>query len=539
MTAHARQRILIVGGGFGGIYTAMRLQKAVKGRTDIDIALIDQKNYFVFQPLLPEVISGSIGIMHTVTPLRDLCPHVNLYIRKVESINIEKREVVTSHDVRTPLHRIPYDHLVLALGTEENFSIVRGLPEHGLHFKNLGDALALRNRLILMMEAADSEPDINVRRPMLTVVMAGGGFSGVEAIAEVNDFVRAIARRYSHLDASELRIILLHSGTRILPELSESLSLYAQRLLDRRQVEIRLGVRLEAVTADEAILNDGTRIPTHTVIATIGAAPNPVLAALPCQKERGRIVVDANLAVPDYPGLWAVGDCAYIIDHKTGSACPPTAQYAVSEGKCLAGNILASLDGKALRPFSFSALGMMGSLGHQSAVGDVFGIKLSGIIAWFMWRTVYWMKLPGLWRKFYVAIDWFLNLVMPKDIVQLNVAPSESLTREHFEANEVIFRQGDRGDRVYIIIDGEVEVIREDDQGHETVLARLKANDCFGERALIKDDVRNATVRTVTNLNALTLPRSTFTTLFDHIPALRSSLEQLVQERDRQLGERD
>jgi NADH dehydrogenase len=206
MTAHTRQRILIVGGGFGGIYTAMRLQKAVKGRSDIDIALIDQKNYFVFQPLLPEVISGSIGIMHTVTPLRDLCPHVNLYIRRVESIDIEKREVVTSHDVRTQLHHISYDHLVLALGTEENFSMVRGLPEHGLHFKNLGDALALRNRLIFMMEAADSEPDINVRRPMLTVVMAGGGFSGVEAIAEVNDFVRTIARRYSHLDASELRI---------------------------------------------------------------------------------------------------------------------------------------------------------------------------------------------------------------------------------------------------------------------------------------------------------------------------------------------
>jgi NADH dehydrogenase len=211
----------------------------------------------------------------------------------------------------------------------------------------------------------------------------------------------------------------------------------------------------------------------------------------------------------------------------------------VSEGKCLADNLLASLDGKARRPFSFSALGMMGSLGHQSAVGDVLGIKLSGIFAWFMWRTIYWMKLPGLRRKFYVAIDWFLNLIMPKEIVQLNVAPSESLTREHFEANEVVFRQGDLGDRVYIILDGEVEVIRENAQGHETILARLKANDCFGEMALIKDDVRNATVRTVTHLNTLTLPRGTFTTLFDHIPALRDSLEQLVQEREQQLGELD
>ncbi len=424
-----------------------------------------------------------------------------------------------------------YDHLVLALGRVENFTIVRGLHEHGFHFKNLGDALALRSRLIRLLETADSEPDAETRRRLLTIVMAGGGFSGVEGIAAVNDFIRKVIHRYPRLSASDVRIILLQSGPRILPELPESLSLYAQRLLDRRQVELRLRTRLAAVTADEAILNDGKRIATKTVIATVGASSNPILAALPCGQEQHRIQVDANLEVPGYPGVWALGVCALVRDYRTGEPCPPTAQYAVAEAKCLASNILAAIDGGKKRGFSFTPSGLMGSLGHRSAVGEVMGLKVSGLLAWFLWRAVYWQKMPGVRRRFHVALDWLLEIMFPKDLVQLDVAPSQDLSREHFEAEEIIFRQGDIGDRVYVIVDGEVEVTRQNDDGGTLVVARLQAGDCFGEMALIENTPRSATVRAVTHLNALTLQRSTFETLFTHMPALREGFERMMQER--------
>ena len=531
MAGKAGKRILILGGGFGGVYAAMTLQKLFRRHRDVEIALINQENYFVFQPMLAEVISGNIGILNTITPIRDLCRDVSLYVRKVESIDLERRVVLASHGFRPQSTAIPYDYLVIALGTLENFGVVRGLQEHGLHFKNLGDALVLRNRLIHILEEADIETDAALRRSMLTFVMAGGGFSGVEAIAELNDFVRGVARRYPHVRPEEPKVILLPTGPRILPELPESLSLYAQRLLRRRQVEIRLETRLGAVTAEEAILGDGTRIPTRTLIATIGATPNPVLLSLPMKRERGRIVVNEYLEVPEHPNVWALGDCAYIIDHKTGLPCPPTAQYAVREGRRVALNIQATMQGKERKPFSFSALGMMGSLGHQSAVGHVLGVRVSGLPAWLMWRAIYWAKLPGMTRKFRIGMDWFLSFVLPRELAQINVDPSDSMMREHFEAGEVVFHQGDLGDRMYIVIDGEVEVILTTAEQQTRILAKLSAGEWFGEMALFNDEPRGATVRTITNVNVLAIDRSAFKTLVTHVPPLRAIFEQIMEQR--------
>ncbi len=531
VSANRRKSIVILGGGFGGVYTAMELGKLLKREPDVDITLINRENYFVFQPMLPEVVSGSIGILDTIVPIRRLCPQVNLFTREVETVDLDAKVITTSPGFWPQPRKLEYDYLVLALGTVMNFAGLPGLQEHGLPFKTLGDALFLRNHILHILEEADIEEDRDRRQKLLTFVVAGGGFSGVEAIAEVNDFVREAAKAYRRIDLNEIRLVLLHSGSRILPELSEDLGTFAQRILERRKVEIRLNTRLAGATGEHVLLDGGERIPTKTLISTVPSAPHPLLAALPCRKERGRIVTNEFLELPEFPGVWAVGDCARIVDHKSGQPCPPTAQHAIRQAKCIATNIVATIRGTARRPFTYSSLGTVAALGHHSAVADILGVKVSGYLAWHLWRFFYFMKLPGLDRKLRVAIDWLLDVILPMDIVQLKIARSASISYEHFEPGEAIFRQGDWGDKVYIIMKGEVEIVREEPGKGEILLTKQGSGDCFGELALLSNAPRSATVRTVTAVDALTIDRGAFNSLLAGFAPLRKIFEQMSQER--------
>jgi NADH dehydrogenase len=525
-------RILILGGGFGGVYTAMALEWLLRHdlrRGAVEIALINRENYIVFQPMLPEVISGSIGLVDTITSIRRLCPNTNLYTRQIEEVDLQHRRVIAAAGLGTRPCEIKYDHLVIALGNVTSPADLPGLAEHALPFKYLGDALTLRNRVIHTLEEADIEPDPQVRRALLTFVVVGGGFSGVEVVAELNDFVRAVARNYRHLNVRDVRVILVHSGELIFPELPRSLAEFAQRLLKKRGVEVLLRKRLAGATAEAALLEGGERIATRTLVSTVGAAPNPRVAALPVKKERGRIVVDNHLAVPDYPGVWAVGDCAFVIDGESGEPCPPTAQHAIRQARHLAENVVATLRGAPKTSFAFTALGKMASLGHRSAVGEIFGVRVSGFLAWWLWRTIYLMKLPGLDRKIRVATDWTLDLILPPDIVQLRTEKPFSIRREHFEPNETIFREGDWGDSLYIIVDGEVEITRDVPGRGDVPFARLGRGECFGEMGLVRQMPRSATVRTVTRVNVLAIDRHAFQALFAHLPPLRLFFEQLIQ----------
>jgi NADH:ubiquinone reductase (H+-translocating) len=526
-----RARVLIVGGGFGGVYTAITLEKLLKNDPSVEVGLISKENYLVFQPMLSGVISGSVGILDTIAPIRRLCPHTNLYTREVESIDLKNKTVTMSAGFRPRPYQLEYDHLVIAVGNIASFVGQPGLAEHAMPFKYLGDALVLRNHTIHALEEADIESDPELRRALLTFVVAGGGFSGVEAVAELNDFVRAGARSFRRIDPAEIRVVLLHSGPLVLPELPENLARFAQKLLQRRGVDIRFNTRLAAATAESAILSNGERIPTKTLISTVPSASNPLVAALPCKKERGRIVVNEFLEVLDYPGVWAVGDCAWVVDGKTGQPSPPTAQHAIREGACLARNLVATLRGEPKQAFAFQALGKLAGLGPRSAVADILGFKLSGFVAWFLWRVIYLMKLPGFDRKIRVATDWFLDLVLPPDIVQLKTEKSVGFGREHFEPREVIFRQGDRGDRLYIVVDGEVEMVKEEPRKNEHVLARLGAGECFGEMALVNDNPRMATARSVTSVNLLTVDRNGFHALFAYHPPVRRMFQQLIEQR--------
>jgi NADH:ubiquinone reductase (H+-translocating) len=525
-------RILILGGGFGGVYTALTLEQLLRHdlrRGAVELTLVNRENYMVFQPMLPEVISGSIGLVDTITPIRRLCPNTNLYTRPIEKVDIQRRRVLTAAGLGTQPCEIGYDHLVIALGNVPSLADLPGLAEHALPFKYLGDALTLRNRVIHTLEEADIEPDPQVRRALLTFVVAGGGFSGVEVVAELNDFVRAVTRNFRHLNAGDIRVILVHAGELIFPELPRSLAEFAQRLLSKRGVEVRLRTRLAGATAGAALLEGGERIATRTLVSTVSSVPNPLVAPLPVKKERGRIFVDSHLAVPDYPGVWAVGDCAFVVDAKSGEPCPPTAQHAIRQARRLAENLVATLRGAPKTRFAFTALGKMASLGHRSAVGEFFGVRVSGFLGWWLWRTMYLMKLPGLDRKIRVATDWTLDLILPPDIVQLTTEKPLAIRREHFEPNETIFREGDWGDSLYIILDGEVEITRDVPGQSDVPLARLRRGECFGEMGLVRQMPRSATVRTVTRVNVLAMDRYTFQALFAHLPPLRLFFEQLIQ----------
>ena len=534
MSSTTPTRILILGGGFGGVYTALTLERVLRRqlkRGEVEIALVSRDNYLTFQPMLPEVVSGSIGILDTITPIRRLCPRTDLYTRAIEEIDLKRRRVTLAAGVGSRQLQLRYDHLVIALGNVTSFAGQPGLSEHALPFKYLGDALVLRNHAIHALEEADIERDPKERAGLLTFVVAGGGFSGVEAVAELNDFVRAAARSFRNVRPEEIRVVLLHAGDLILPELPRNLAEFAQRLLMKRGVELRLNARLAGATAEAALLKGGDRIETRTLVSTVPGGPNPVVAALDCPKDRGRIVTDSFLQVPGLPGVWAVGDCAHIVDASTGEPCPPTAQHAVREGRCAAENIAASLRGSAQRAFAFKALGKMGSLGHRSAVAEVFGLKLSGFLAWWLWRTVYLMKLPGLDRKIRVAVDWTLDLLLPSDIVQLRTDRAVSIRREHFEPGQAIFREGDHGDWLYLIEEGEVEVRKQVAGEREVPIRRLGPGDCFGEIALLGDHVRTASTHSLTSANVLAIDRDACQALLSTLPPLRDFFNRLVEER--------
>ncbi len=418
MNSHGRTQIVILGAGFGGVYTAIHLEKLLAHAPEVDITLVNRENFFLFTPMLHEVAASDLDITHIVNPIRKLLHRANFFEGDVEYIDLPNKCIGVSHGYEPHMHELPYDHLVLALGSITNFFNLPGLEEHALTMKSLGDAIHIRNRLIANLEEACSECAVQGRAPLLTVVVAGGGFAGVETIAGINDFLRESVRFYPNLSEELLRIVLVHPGAVILPELGPKLGAYAQKKLLQRGVDIRTNTRVTGVTEHEVTLSDGSTIPSSTVVWTAGTSPNPLLTALPCAKERGRVVVNEYMEVPEWPGVWALGDCALVPDPKTGTPYPPTAQHALRQGKVLARNLTATLRGGQKRPFIFSTLGQLAAIGKRTGVANILGVNFSGFLAWWLWRTIYLSKLPRVEKKLRVMLDWTLDLIFSKDLVQ-------------------------------------------------------------------------------------------------------------------------
>jgi NADH dehydrogenase len=514
----AQKRIVIIGGGFGGVHTARTLEKLLRPE-EAEICLVNRENYFVFQPLLPEVLTGSLGVLDTVAPLRRLCPRTRLYTREVERIDMHSRQVVLAPGFRPRASLLPYDVLVLAPGAVVDFNGMPGMAEHALPFRTLGDALRLRNRLIQVLEEADNETDAEFRKRLLTFVVAGGGFSGVKVVAEVNGFVRAAARHFRNIREEEIRSILVHSGDLILPEMSPSLARHAQGVLEKRGIELRLKSRIVSATADSAVLTGSEVIGARTVVSTVPAGPSPLIAHLDVAKDKGRLDVTEYLEVRGQEGfVWAVGDCT--------NAGTPTGRAAESESLAASANICAVLRGEPQKPFHFEGYGRLGSLGHRSGVAEVMGLRISGFLAWILWRLFYLGKMPGLDQKLRVAFNSLTSLLFPTDFVQLRIQTSDNITYEHFAPGETIFEQGDVGDRLYVIRKGQVEVVQ---SGVRVSL--LGAGEYFGEMALLSNQARTATVRAIQATDLLTVNKGDFNKLLAGFPEFQSGISQLVARR--------
>jgi len=337
----------------------------------------------------------------------------------VQSIDLAAKRVHCTRDQRQLPLDLDYDHLVLALGSETNFFGMQDVAENAVTLKTLGDASLLRARVLEILEAASLEPDADVRKQMLTFVVAGGGFAGVETIGALNDLVREALRYYPRLAAQEVRFDLVFLEDVVLPELGAKLGRYAQGKLAARGVEIRQKTQVTGYDGSRVALGTGEPISASTLIWTAGVAPNPVLAGLSSRKEKGRVVVNEFLEAPDFPGLWAVGDCAAVLDQRTGRLQPPTAQHALRQARHAAKNIEAVLAGHQKKPFSFSTIGQLASIGHRNGVANILGMNFSGFFAWFLWRSIYLLKLPRLAKKIRVATSWVLEMIFSKDLEQM------------------------------------------------------------------------------------------------------------------------
>jgi NADH dehydrogenase len=420
--------VLVCGASFAGLATARELERLFPADSGVEVTLVNRENFFLFTPMLHEVAASDLDLAHIVNPLRKLLRRTSLFTGTVERIDTDARTVTVSHAHGLHTHELPYDHLVLALGAVTNYFGLPGLAERAIAMKTLGDAIRLRNQLLEHLEEADFECNAAIREPLLTLVVAGGGFAGVETVAAANDFLREAVRFYPNLRPSALRVVIVHPGPYLLPELGEELGRYAQARLAERGVEVILETRVAGLAGDAVQLSDGRQINARTIVWTAGLSANPVLDSLPCGKERGRIRVDDCLRVPGLPNVWALGDCALIPDG-AGGFYPPTAQHALREGRCAARNIAADLRGRPATPFAFSTIGLLAAIGRRTGVANILGVTFSGFVAWWLWRTIYLAKLPRLEKKLRVALDWTLDVLFSKDLVQFETHLAPTISR--------------------------------------------------------------------------------------------------------------
>ena len=467
--------VVIAGGGFAGAYCAKALGRAL-GREvgTARVALIAERNVLIFQPMLAEVVGASLSPQDVVNPLRQFCRGVTVLQGRIHAVDTARKELTIDGGRFTRNQVVGYEHLVVALGHVTDLSKVPGMTEYGWPMKTVSDALRLRSALINRLEEANLVDDPAVRARLLTFVVVGGGYTGVETAGQLHALVAESMRLYPRLESSHPRVVLVHSQAQLLAEIGPELGDYARQVLERNEVEVKLNIRVTEVTATRALLSDGTSIEAATLVSTIGNAPNPIVLDL-CRQlgieaDRGRIPVTAVLQSERHPTLWSAGDCARVPwnDRGTEKVSPPTAQFAMRQGTQLGQNLARALRGAPLRPFHYRYLGQLATIGSREAVAEVLGFHFRGFIAWWLWRTIYLAKLPGIMRRLRVMIDWTFELVFTRDISLVQPPPEDLMRAIHLEKGEFLFVRDEKPRAFYYLRRG--RILLKDAEGQDSVL---------------------------------------------------------------------
>ena len=414
-----RKSLVIVGGGFAGVRVAQQLERTLP--RDWSMRMLSQDNFITYNPLLPEVVGASLLPSHVVAPLRQMLHRTDLSMVRVTDINTSQKTVEYLGEGAGTLH---YDALVIAVGQTANLSLVPGMGTYALPLKTLGDALFVRNRIIARLEHAELQGDIDARQWLTSFVVIGGGFSGVETAGEMLDFIHESLRYYKNVSMEDVMVHLVHSGAYLLPELSMSLGNFAHTKMTKYRLKIHLNARAVRVDGRGVVLNNGTVLSAGTVVCTIGTAPSPLVASMNLPKQKGRLAVAPDMSVPGVDGVWSLGDCAAVPNAQDASVSPPTAQFADRQARLLARNITAYALGKATLPFSYKPMGQMSTVGHNNAVAEIFGFKVSGFLAWLLWRATYLAKIPTFGRKVRLFLEWSWAMFFPPDISHLGFVRS-------------------------------------------------------------------------------------------------------------------
>jgi NADH:ubiquinone reductase (H+-translocating) len=531
MAVGSRKRVLVLGGGFAGMFAARELRRHV-GRV-ADIELINEVNYFTFQPLLPEVAAGGISVRDAVAPLRRLLPGVRVRQAQIYAIDLERKIVTIFQGLQRRYTEVGYDHLVLALGQTVDLSRIPGLAAHALTMKTLSDALTLRNAVIDKLEHADITALPEVKKELLTFTVIGGGFSGVETAGEMMELIERSLVYYPNISRSEVRVLVVEFADRLLGELPPSLGEYARAFFERRGIEILLKTGIREATGTAIVTTTGEVIGTRTVVATIGNAPSPLVAKLALPHERGRLRTDHTLRVEGRDDVWALGDAALIplveAPSERSHYAPPTAQFAVREARALARNVAAALEGRPGEPFVYKSKGALASLGAHRGVAEVYGVRLSGLPAWLLWRGYYLSFVPGFATKMRVAAQWLLDFMVGRSTVQTGVRQGPGTRYVRYRAGDRVFEQGNRADGFYAVLEGAFELKVRDAAGLETV-RRIGPGGHFGERVLLGEGLRTGTVRALEDSVVLVVGAEDFKRLTEALPPLHAYFDRYVSE---------